>query len=367
MMKKLLVTLFIIASLFANAGQSNNLIKISSAGDVIPHLDVQSYALKTGGFDVLFDRFKGVLSKSDLSFANFEATINPLLKISGYPRFNTREGLMKALRTAGFNALSLANNHSLDTGSSGLIYTKRAADKYSFFSSGISLNRKEMFKPIFFKIKGVLFSYISLTTITNGHKNPGGENAAKVFIFNRQNKKTVLRMIRYAKRKSNFLIVSLHFGKEYKDRPGRFQKKLASLLVKNGVNLILGNHPHHIQRPEYIISRGTKALVSYSQGNFISHQNRFVTSGRPYHPDAKRGDTYVLNIYLRKSGNKVEIERVTYTPAWTLAFYKNGAFCFKSVILKREIENPLYQNQVSLLKKRRERIIEFMRGFEIEE
>ncbi len=349
------------------SGYSNQ-VKITSCGDIIPHKDLQQYCLSNGGFYLLFNRISNILRKSDICVANFETSINTKRGISGYPRFNASPLLLKAMKKAGINIISLANNHSLDMGKTGLIQTREAAAKYGFIHSGIAKNKGKKYEPVYFVKKNIKFSFLSLTTITNGLKNPGAYNSPKVNIFRWRNRKQILHQIRKMRRSSDFVIISIHFGREYIDRPTRTQKIIARMLIRTGADLILGNHSHHIQKPEFInTNRGTRALISYSQGNFISHQNRFINYRNRYSRIAKRGDSFLLNVYVKKMGNKAVIKRVTFTPTWTLSFKIANSFGFKAVAIYRELKNPYIKNQRLLLYFRRRRIIKFMKGFILEE
>ncbi len=343
-------------------------IKIISTGDIIPHLNVQKYCIKAGTCDIIFSRITKLLKTADICFANFESSINIEKKISGYPRFNASPSLLKAMKKAGINALSLANNHSLDMGKQGLKQTRYYASKNGFIHNGISSNKKAMFMPVYFMKKGIKISFLSLTTITNGLKNPLGINPPKVIVFSWKVWKKILKIIKIMKKNSNFAVVSIHFGKEYTDYPTKTQKNIAHLLVKAGADLILGNHSHHIQRPEIIKKQNGKiAVISYSQGNFVSHQNRSITKHNKNSMIAKRGDSFLLNIYVEKNKKGVYIKRISYTPTWTLVFRKGKSFGFRVVALYLEIKNPFIKYQYALLYFRRKRIILFMKGFFLEE
>jgi poly-gamma-glutamate capsule biosynthesis protein CapA/YwtB (metallophosphatase superfamily) len=324
--------------------------------------------MRNNGYHVLFDRIKNYLKSSDICIANFETSINVKKKISGYPRFNAHPEILKAMKNAGINVISLANNHSLDMGKTGLIQTTYYADKHTLIHNGIAVNAKNLFKPTFFIKNGVKFSFLSLTTITNGLRNPVSYNSPKVNIFKWKNRWRIIKEIKLMKKKSDFVVISIHFGKEYTSKPNRGQKIISRILAKAGADLILGNHPHHIHRPAWIYGKyKRKTLVSYSQGNFISHQNRFITYKNKNSRIAKRGDSFLLNVYIIKDEKGTRIKRFTYTPTWTLCFREKGLFGFKAVVLKREINNPLFIKQKPLLMFRRKKIIEFMNGFILEE
>lgn len=349
-------------------------LRLVSVGDVIPHRDLQRYALsQKTKFNALFDRLGDSISKADLAIANFEAAIDPEKPISGYPRFNAHPGLMKALKKIGFGLLSLANNHSLDLGEAGLLGTLNSARKFKLKANGISTGAAGLFQPSFMRVNGIKIAFLSLTTLSNRPGSAKGDPALRaalpqVFLLNYQTAKQIRRSIRRMARRSDIAVVAVHFGKEYLDQPTGRQRRWARLLANWGADIILGNHSHHIQRPAWLDSPGgRRTLVSFSQGNFISHQNRFANPADVDHESAKRGDSFLLNIDIRKTGSATKIVNVSYTPTWMLCFPRGKGFGFKSVVLAAEINNPLDKAQVPLLVHRRQRIVELMKGFRLEE
>ena len=337
-------------------------IRLTSAGDMIPHIGLQQFCVQTGDFDSLFRSISPEIKKSDIAIVNFESSMNTHRPISGYPMFNAHPEIMKALKNAGFTHLSLANNHSLDMGAEGLRQTVAHAEKNQLQQSGISLNGREYLKPLYFASRGIRFAFLSLTTITNGLRNPAGENTPKVFLLNKTNIKQVLRLIGEMKQKSDMVIIAIHYGAEYIDMPNNEQIYYSRILAEAGADIILGNHPHHIQKPAWINVRNNRkrTFVSYSQGNFISHQNRFIHPGNVHSPIAKRGDSFLMHIYIKKDTSGTYIQRVTYTPTWTLVLHQRRMLSYSVVILYREIKSARYPNLVSLFIQRRKRITEFL-------
>ncbi|HQJ41479.1 MAG TPA: CapA family protein, partial [Exilispira sp.] len=130
-------------------------------------------------------------------------------------------------------------------------------------------------KPQLFSKRLHKISFLSLTTLTNMLLNPKG-NKPKVFIYSNETKQIVIKIIEMMKKTSDFVIIAMHYGDEYLDRPNQYQLDVSREIAEAGADLILGNHSHHIQRPEFIYTKNKKrkVFVSYSQGNFISHQNR---------------------------------------------------------------------------------------------
>ena len=103
-----------------------SVIKIIVTGDIMTHKPQLDYAKNSSGFDFSpqFSNIKEFLKSADLVIGNFESSSNPNLIYKGYPLFNTPAEIFKALKDAGFHALSTANNHALDGGIDGVLTTR---------------------------------------------------------------------------------------------------------------------------------------------------------------------------------------------------------------------------------------------------
>jgi poly-gamma-glutamate synthesis protein (capsule biosynthesis protein) len=110
--------------------------------------------------------------------------------------------------------------------------------------------------------KGIKIAFLSYTTLTNGIKRK------KKYELNVFDEKIVKKELEDAKKKSDIIIFSIHWGVEYSNKATKRQKKIANFLANNGVDIIIGTHPHVIEPVEKI----KNTLVIYSLGNFISSQ-----------------------------------------------------------------------------------------------
>jgi poly-gamma-glutamate synthesis protein (capsule biosynthesis protein) len=148
------------------------------------------------------------------------------------------------LDRANIRFISLANNHILNYGSEGLSETFNTLDKYNIYYSE---NNNILYKTM----KGTTFALLSFDDIVR-----------------RVDIDTFSEIIRTAKHNADFVIVSFHWGEEYQPLPNQRQKDLANIAAENGVNLIIGHHPHVLQTSEWI----DNTLVFYSLGNFLFDQ-----------------------------------------------------------------------------------------------
>ena len=286
---------------------------IISTGDIMMHSpQTRAGRLPDGGgydFSFMFEKVAPILREGDLVIGNLET---PLAGeddggFTGYPLFNAPEVLAKNLKEAGFSLVSTANNHSLDRRYRGLCATLDHLDEAGLMHTGTFRTQEESDRILHFEVKGVKVAAIAATYGANGLTLP----ADKAFALNLINEAGLLADIRRARQEgAQLVIVMLHWGVEYQSRPGADQTALAFSLLRGGADLILGNHPHVLQRGEPVSpadiyaaasrqtmqedlampdshdparsadtitqeASGKKPLkmIMYSQGNFVSNQD----------------------------------------------------------------------------------------------
>ena len=299
-------------------------INMAFTGDIMCHntmfKDAYNSDTKEYDFSYYFDDIKYHLQTADITVGNLETTFaGSSVGYSGYPTFNTPETLAKALKNVGFDVVSTANNHCLDKGYKGIESTIDFLDEADIAHTG-TFKSKEAQDTILVKdVKGVKVAFLSFTYGTNGIKIPSG----KEYCVNLNDKDTILSQLELAKKTNADLICAcIHWGIEYKTKPNSEQQELAEFVIKNGADLIIGNHPHVPQSMELktvTLDDGTEkeAFVIYSLGNFMADQNKAYTR-----------DSLILNLKYTKSGEtgKMSFNSANYTPTYV---YKNTAVSSK--------------------------------------
>ena len=240
-------------------------------GDVLIHSLVYRDAKvgDTYDFNPMFDRIRDIVGEYDLAFCNQETPFGGKeLGYSGYPVFNTPSEIGDALIGMGFNLVSLATNHTMDKGVIGAINSLNYWNsKEEVLTAGSYLSeeaRKEVRIREKNNIKYTMLAY--LATFTN-KALPSNQQ----YLLNMYDKEKVKEDIERVRDKVDLLIVSMHWGQEYKTEPNAKQREIAEYLASLGVDIIIGHHTHSVQPIEYI--DGT--LVFYSLGNFISNQPNY--------------------------------------------------------------------------------------------
>lgn len=237
-------------------------------GDALIHgavyLDAQTGAGKYD-FSKMLTSVSAMIKPYDLRYYNQESIIGGGAP-QHYPRLNTPDAFGENMVSAGFNMVSLANNHTLDKNESGVLYSNKFwAKQESVIKTGTFNSWEERDTVPIYEQNGIKYAFLSYTMMTNGLKTPAG----KEYLVNVYSEEVAKKDIDAAKEKgAEVIIVAMHWGEEYTHVPTQSQKNVAKYLSSQGVNLIIGSHPHVIQPIAY----EGNTLVIYSLGNFISAQ-----------------------------------------------------------------------------------------------
>jgi len=168
------------------------------------------------------------------------------------------------LKNTGFNVVSIANNHILDYGISGLRDTLTVLHKNDITPVGFGWNTREATAPKSLEVKGVRFTFFACSFAYEATFFSPGVAPIGLWTLKKQVKKT--REI------SDIIVVSLHLGKEFSESPSLWTIRLARSLIEIGADTVLCHHPHTLQRIEMY----KKGLIAYSLGNFVSDYHFFL-------------------------------------------------------------------------------------------
>lgn len=247
-------------------------VTIKAVGDLLMHLPLVQAAATGDGHDFapLLAPVADLLADADLTIANLETTFGgPERGWSGYPRFNTPDSLADAVRDAGIDVLTTANNHALDTGGAGLVRTLEVIRAAGLASAG---TRAAPDEPGFAMVEagGLQVAVLAYTYGTNGIPLP---EPYMVNLLDREQMAADVAAARAAG--ADLIIAAPHWGLEYQRQPSDEQRDLAAYLVSLGVDVIFGAHPHVVQPVEVLEPAGPGGRpvpVFYSMGNFASNQ-----------------------------------------------------------------------------------------------
>lgn len=297
----------------------SNELRIIAAGDIMAHLAQVKSALNKDGFTYDFNAnykfVKNYIDSADIALCNFETTLGGE-HYKGFPAFSSPDTLAYAVKYAGFDIAFTANNHCLDKGSKGLERTIKILQNAGLNTTGTFLDSNDKAqRNIIYVIKNnIKIAFLNYTYGTNGIKV---KHPNLVNYINRIEIKENINTAR--NNKADFVIVFLHWGNEYERHPNKNQIDLAKFLYENGADVIIGSHPHVVQKSEsiwyeYEKNKGKNILIAYSLGNFISNQYWRYSDGGIFYD-------FVLN---KDDKGKLWISKEKYEPVYVYKDYSEG-------------------------------------------
>lgn len=237
------------------------------AGDSLIHSAVyaDAYNGTTYDFKKMLTSIKPIVEKYDLAFINQETIIGGAsLGYSSYPRFNSPEQIGDDLIDTGFDIFNLANNHTLDKGEAGMLYSLSYWSTKNVTTVGMNSSFEQRDTIPTYEKNGITYAILGYTTVTNGLSIPAG----KEYYLNIYDSARVAEDVAKVRDKVDVVMVSMHYGTEYTHTPTLEQTEIANYLASLDVDVVIGHHPHVIQPITYI----DDTLVIYSLGNFLSGQ-----------------------------------------------------------------------------------------------
>lgn len=246
-------------------------LSLGVTGDIMYHpWTFQRNVDSEGNYDTSFfyKEVGDLINSFDLMAGNYETTSTPKRNLSDYPMFNTPPKAIKDLKEAGFDILTTANNHCLDSKVDGIIDTIDTMDANGIYHTGTF---KIGDRPYLIVEKNdIKIGILAYTQRFNG-LDPILTEEQRVMI-NPMDPVTMERDVKELKKQVDFLIVFPHWGEEYVFSPTDFQKTNGHNLLEWGADIVIGSHPHVLQPIEEINVNGVKKYIFYSMGNSISGQ-----------------------------------------------------------------------------------------------
>ncbi|NOU94369.1 CapA family protein [Paenibacillus sp. LMG 31456] len=239
-------------------------IDIAFAGDVMFDWSIRD-TLQKHGVHYPFEQVKHEILKADFAFMNLETAITDRTdKFPGQLFYiksdaNTLDGI----KVAGFDLVSIANNHVLDYKVEGLMDTMKALDEKGipYVGAGVDAHAAYSSKEVI--IKGKKFRFLAFSRFLPSEEWYARENRPGMASGYQLDK--VISTITEQKEDADYLIVYLHWGVEKTNTPAKYQKEYVKQMVEAGADSIVGSHPHWLQGFEYY----NEKPVAYSLGNFL--------------------------------------------------------------------------------------------------
>jgi poly-gamma-glutamate synthesis protein (capsule biosynthesis protein) len=259
-----------ILSLAIQLVAAQEVVTLLFAGDAMQHKSQLANAARNGIYDYssYFKHIRSEIAAADIAVVNLEVTLGGP-PYTGYPQFSAPDAFASALKDAGFNLFLNANNHILDRGSRGLIRTLDVLDSMLIAHTGAfrSDDERQLRCPLMFAWNNVRFAMLNYTYGTNGIVP---QAPVVVNYIDREQIRSDVRKARSLN--ADIIIANMHWGDEYRLLQNREQDELADFMIGEGIDIIMGSHPHVVQ-PSRIVTdyRGNISnVVVYSLGNFVS-------------------------------------------------------------------------------------------------
>lgn len=318
-------------------------IRLSFVGDLLMHIGLNdtAYNPEEGTYDYspMLEYVAPHIKPSDVAFANLETTFSGEERgYGGYPLFNTPDAFLDAIVETGFDLLNTTNNHSFDGQVEGLIRTTElVASTDGIDPIGTYADTPES-RVHYREVEDITIAFLTYAEMFNGMVDPVEDRELLLQHANFIDEELILEDIEEAKKQGvDFIVANMHWGTEYQTEPNDFQRQYTELLVENGVDLVIGGHPHVIQPAEVVEHGGNKAFVIYSLGNFLSNQ-RIETLGAEM---VSTEDGVILHLDIEVNEDKMTLSNVEFEPTWV---YREGGPIYDYHVLPIEdfLENPRF-------------------------
>ena len=322
-------------------------VVIRCAGDFVIHKNVYNAAKKLGGgksydFFPMLENVAGYMAQADFTVTNVDGVMgtDDFVKkygYGGYPSFSTPASLIDAIKDCGADMLTLANNHALDYWYDGLKSTVTSVEQRHILSIGGYRTKEEKLTPRVVDIGGIRFGFLNYTDGLNQmDKRSALDKAALEYgvdFLERANVPADIRRLKEAG--AEIIVCFMHWGIEYRTEPCGSQKTNAQMLADAGVDVIIGGHPHMVQRAEYLYTKGDdgkpkEVLCLYSLGNFLTDQR---AEGKDC------GIIFDFTVRKDEKGN-ITVHDPVYRTTWVWRHYNGGTFDYRIFFTDDNPERP---------------------------
>lgn len=233
-------------------------------GDIMLSRHIEVIANREGSQVFHFLKIGEITRSADIAFGNLESPVSVRGEnVGSIYSFRASPKMLEGLVYAGFDIVSVANNHAFDWGPDAFLDTQMHLKEVGIASVGGGKDILAARKPVILEKNGTKFAYLAYSEFATQYPSP---NYPAVAPLDRGKMK---EDVAGAKFLSDVVIVSIHWGAEYETRANDEQKTIARELIDHGALLVIGHHPHVVQEVEEYAG----GLIAYSLGNFVFDQN----------------------------------------------------------------------------------------------
>lgn len=275
----------------------NKLVELKGAsllfvGDIMLARNVGRKTEESGDYRYPFLESVNILREADLTFGNLEGPISARGTDQGSQySFRADPKVIEGLTFAGFDVLSIANNHIWDWGRDALSDTVILLQENGIEVVGAGRNYEEANRPVIKKIGTSSLVFLAYTDLYPNSLD-ATEQTPGISSFSMGSVQDLINQLRDG---VDIIVISLHWGEEYADEPSPAQRTLARSFIDAGADLVVGHHPHVVQEMEAY----KNGWIAYSLGNFVFDQN--------FSAETMEGLAVRVNI---RGGNIVGVEQL---------------------------------------------------------
>jgi poly-gamma-glutamate capsule biosynthesis protein CapA/YwtB (metallophosphatase superfamily) len=283
-------------------------ITIAFTGDILIHRGVWERAAADATGDAPFDfrpmfrAVRPILSKADLAICHLETPLSADdTDLSSYPVFATPHEVADAIAWAGYDGCSTASNHSIDDGATGVDATLRWLDRAGLRHAGTARNPQEANRITTYRVDGMRVAHLSYAFGFNGFTLDTAWRANRIVV------PRILADAHRARRSgADLIVVSLHWGTEYRHDPIDWQQTVARTLTRSpDIDLIVGHHAHVVQP----VTRVNGKWVVYGLGNFLSGMTDSLGT-----PAVEDGEIVLATV--ERLGKHWKVTGISFVPTW---------------------------------------------------
>lgn len=312
----------------------DEVVTLVAVGDVLPHRRVKATAAHAGWSEV-FGGVADVVQAADLAFANLEGPIAPDASTGTRGEvFNAPASLAPGLADVGFDVVAVANNHVYDQGVAGLLETLSRTREAGLEAVGAGPTCAEAQAAAVVEVRGVRVAFLAAADLSNIDHNAGADEPCAFFagaectgdcgpdrdaIHYRPDEALLTDAVAAARADADFVVLSMHWGNEYRTVPLPEYPPLAQVLADAGADVILGHHPHVLQPVTWVdAADGRRALVAFSLGNFVSNMGAKHVVGSSSVRSGNTRDGALLGVALvRRGDGTTALSDAWVEPLWT--------------------------------------------------
>lgn len=249
------------------------LLTMAFAGDLLPHGPLNAVAASYGAasgsaydYAPMLAPMRPILEGVDVAVCHLEVPMSPDGVITSYPSFGSPGELIDAVAVSGYDGCSTASNHSLDRGFAGIVATLDRMDARKLRHVGTARTEAEGAQAAVYDVDGAQVAHLSYAYDFNGYRIP----ADAPFAVDQIDVDRIRLDAALARQGgADLVVVSLHWGTEYRHEPSAYQRDVATRLLPNpDIDLVVGHHAHVVQPIEKV--GGT--FVVWGLGNQLANQ-----------------------------------------------------------------------------------------------